>query len=95
MTQYEFEKEWSADADYVVCHTSGSTGMPKEICLDKEMMRRSARRTNDFFGITSESRLHTCLDFNYIASKMMTVRADVAGCRLTSETPSNRPLQDR
>lgn len=94
MNQQEFEKEWNNDSDFVVCHTSGSTGIPKEIHLKKEFMRQSARRTNDFFQINSESRLHTCLDFQYIASKMMTVRADMAKCMLTSETASNRPLQE-
>lgn len=94
MTQLEFEKEWKDEMDYVVCHTSGSTGKPKEIRLSKDFMRESARRTNEFFGIISSSRLHTCLDFRYIASKMMVVRADEAKCRLTSETPSNRPLGD-
>lgn len=94
MTQKEFEKEWSDDKDYVVCHTSGSTGTPKEIKLSKEFMRKSAQRTNDFFAINSNSHLHTCLDFKYIASKMMTVRADVANCLLTSESPSNRPLAE-
>lgn len=92
MTQFEFEKEWNDDLDYVVCQTSGSTGKPKEIRLSKEFMRESARRTNEFFGIISTSRLHTCLDFRYIASKMMVVRADEAKCSLTSEEPSNRPL---
>ncbi len=57
-------------------------------------MRHSAKRTNDFFNIVSSSRLHTCLDFKYIASMMMTVRADEAKCLLTSEHPSSRPLED-
>ena len=92
MNQEEFEKIWHDDSEYVVCFTSGSTGEPKEIRLSKEFMRKSAVRTNKFFGISQESRLHTCLDFIYIASKMMTVRADEAGCLLTSEIPSSRPL---
>ena len=92
MTQIEFEKLWHNASEYVECHTSGSTGEPKEIRLSKEFMRYSARRTNEFFGIVAESRLHTCLDFKYIASMMMTVRAEEAGCRLTSEEPSSRPL---
>lgn len=92
MTQEEFEKIWHDDSEYVECFTSGSTGKPKEIKLSKEFMRKSAERTNNFFKITKESRLHTCLDFIYIASKMMTVRADVAECKLTSEEPSSRPL---
>lgn len=94
MTQKEFEEIWHDDSDTVVCHTSGSTGTPKEIRLSKDYMRQSAKRTNNFFGITGESHLHTCLDFKYIASMMMVVRADVASCRLTSEVPSSRPLAD-
>ena len=94
MTQEEFEKEWLDSCDTVACHTSGSTGTPKEIRLPKAFMRESARRTNSFFGITETSRLHTCLDFCYIASKMMLVRAEEAKCRLTSEFPSSMPLKD-
>lgn len=94
MNQKEFEVIWHSNAEGVVCHTSGSTGDPKEIILTKDFMRQSARRTVNFFGINSDSRLHTCLDFDYIASKMMTVRSDVAKCLLTSETPSNRPLTE-
>ncbi len=92
MTQEEFERIWNDDSDYVECQTSGSTGIPKKIKLKKDFMRRSAMRTNKFFGISGSSRLHTCLDFKYIASKMMTVRADVAKCLLTSELPSSKPL---
>ncbi len=94
MTQLEFEKIWHDDSEYVICHTSGSTGIPKEIKLSKEFMRESARRTNEFFGIIEDSHLHTCLDFCFIASKMMLVRADEAKCILSSELPSNRPLGD-
>ncbi len=94
MTQNEFENIWKDDTDYVECQTSGSTGKPKAIRLLKDFMRKSAKRTNEFFKITSSSRLHTCLDFDYIASKMMTVRADVADCTLTSEKPSSKPLGD-
>lgn len=92
MTQQEFEKIWNNSEDSILCHTSGSTGIPKEILISKEFMRESARRTNDFFSIDEKSHLHTCLDFKYIASMMMTVRADEARCRLTSEIPSSRPL---
>ena len=94
MNQQEFERIWLDENDYVECHTSGSTGKPKKIRLSKEFMRSCAEKTNLFFGIDACSRLHTCLDFKYIASMMMTVRADVAGCLLTSEHPSLQPLAD-
>lgn len=92
MTQDEFFEGWSLEAPELVAHTSGSTGKPKEIRLPGEIVIASARRTNRFFGITSESRLHVPLDFNYIAAKMMGVRTALAGATLTSEPPSNRPL---
>lgn len=92
MTPEEFLAEWEDDAPYITAHTSGSTGAPKRILLDKEMVRRSAWRTIDFFGLDKSSRLHLCLDAAYIAGKMMLVRAAECGARITYETPSNRPL---
>lgn len=92
MTPEEFTSEWLNDAPYVEVNTSGSTGKPKRIKLSKELMVASARRTIDFFGLTSESRLHSCLSADYIAGKMMIVRGAVCGADVTFETPSNRPL---
>lgn len=92
MTVEEFVEEWSDGRDYVVAHTSGSTGTPKEIRLKKSDMTVSAEMTNRFFGVTPESRLMLCLSPDYIAGKMMIVRALTAKARLLVETPSNRPL---
>ena len=46
-----FLKNWFDDTDFVTTHTSGSTGIPKEIRLAKTAMRNSARMTNTFFGL--------------------------------------------
>lgn len=88
-----FEKEWMSAEDYVLAHTSGSTGAPKEIRLPKSDMRVSARATNRFFGIGRDSILFSPLSAGYIAGKMMIARACEAGCTLYVENPSNRPLQ--
>ena len=89
----EFMEEWrDAATPYIIARTSGSTGVPKSIRLDKEFVKQSALRTNRFFNITEGSRLHSCVAADYIGGKMMAVRADVAGCRFTWERPSNRPL---
>lgn len=92
MTFDDFIKEWRSDATWIVAHTSGSTGTPKEIRLEKGFVRQSACRTNSFFNISSESRLHSCVSPDFIGGKMMAVRSEIAGCRLTWETPSNTPL---
>lgn len=85
----EFMSLWQDDRDYVEVRTSGSTGVPKVIRLLKDDMRMSARATNLRFGITSVSTLMLPLPMDYIAGKMMAVRAAEAGCRLIVQKPSN------
>ncbi len=85
----DFAYEWLSDSDYIVAHTSGSTGTPKEILLPKADMTVSARATNQRFSITSQSTLAAPLSINYIAGKMMWVRAHEAGCNLLEMPVSN------
>lgn len=87
-----FVEEWLDEKDYVIGHTSGSTGTPKEIRLLKSDMRQSARMTNQFFSLDSGSRFFLCLSPDYIAGKMMIVRAMEAGAAIVEEKPSNQPL---
>lgn len=88
-----FLEQWGDSRPYIVAHTSGSTGRPKEIHLLKADMSHSARLTNKAFGITSQSHLVCPLSADYIAGKMMIVRAIEAQCRLDMEPPSNEPLR--
>ena len=87
-----FVEEYFNDADYIVAHTSGSTGTPKEIHLQKSDMKVSAANTNRFFGIGPDSVLYLNLSPDYIAGKMMIVRALEANAQLIEETPSNDVL---
>lgn len=90
-----FLQEWHDNSrSCITAHTSGSTGKPKTILLPKEMVLRSAIRSNIHFGITSSSRLHLALSADYIAGKMLIARALTANCKLTFESPSQYPLSD-
>lgn len=82
MTINDFISDWHSSSPYIVAHTSGSTGEPKEIRLLKSDMEVSARATNRYFGISASSVLALPLSPDYIAGKMMIVRALLAGCRL-------------
>lgn len=93
MTYEEFFDIWDNGSDCVECRTSGSTGKPKCIMLPKSEMARSARRTIEFFGLTGDSHLHSCIAADFIGGRMMAVRARLTGAVLTWEKPSNRPLQ--
>lgn len=88
----EFINEWLSDSPYISAHTSGSTGAPKPIALLKSDMRCSANATNRYFGITADSTLVLPLSVDYIAGKMMIVRAIEAGCTLAIEPPSMTPI---
>ena len=91
----EFLAQWTDGKDYIVAHTSGSTGKPKEIHLLKSDMVRSAEATCRVFGINSDSLLALPLSVDYIAGKMMVVRAIVSGASLWVCKPSNRISDNR
>lgn len=92
MTFEEFIKEWRSEKTTITAFTSGSTGTPKSIELDKEFVKESAMRTNAFLNIGCGSHLHSCVAPDFIGGKMMAVRAELANCQFSFETPSNRPL---
>lgn len=87
-----FLAEWEADVPTIEVHTSGSTGKPKTIHLSKADMLTSAAATCRQFGIGSGSVLALPLSVDYIAGKMMVVRALVSGAKLYVEQPSSRPF---
>lgn len=87
-----FIEEFLNDKKYIVAYTSGSTGEPKEIHLLKSDMRASAKLTNEYFGLNEDSVFYLNLSPNYIAGKMMIVRALELGAKIIEEEPSNQPL---
>ena len=89
---YLFLKEWFSPTPTIRLHTSGSTGVPKEITVRKEQMLQSARMTCDFFQLKKGDKALLCLPLDYIAGKMMVVRAICAGLDLYPVEPSGHPL---
>ena len=51
MSLEEFLEEWHNDSPYVRVQTSGSTGVPKSMLVEKSRMLASARITCDFLGL--------------------------------------------
>lgn len=89
----DFLIEWRNASPQVRLQTSGSTGTPKVFFADKERLRASARMTCDFLGLREGGTALLCLSCDYIAGKMMVVRAEERGLRLVEVAPSNRPLE--
>ena len=91
MTLDEFLAEWRSDSPTVMVHTSGSTGAPKPMLVEKRRMEASARITCDFLGLRQGDTALLCLPLDYIAGKMMVVRALTCGLRLVTTTPCSKP----
>lgn len=90
----EFLLDWLDRHDYIKVRTSGSTGHPKEIKIKKEAMVKSAIATGDFFDLTPGKKVLHCLPSNFIAGKMMIVRAIVLGLELDMVEPAAFPRID-
>ena len=92
MTIDEFLKQWNDGNDCLLVHTSGSTGLPKPLWVEKARMRASARMTCDFLGLKAGDTALLCMPLDYIAGKMMVVRALERGLRLICVAPSGHPM---
>lgn len=87
-----FLDEWNNDSEYVEVKTSGSTGEPKRMMVEKRRMLNSARITCDFLGLKPGDTALLCMSTDYIAGKMMVVRSIERGLKLISVEPSGHPL---
>jgi O-succinylbenzoic acid--CoA ligase len=89
----EFIHQWLSPPEHIEVRTSGSTGTPKVTMLRKEQFVHSARMTCQHFGLKEGSSMLLCLSTNYIAGKMMVVRAFVSGANLLTVPPTGNPLE--
>lgn len=94
MTIADFLAEWHQDSPTVLVHTSGSTGQPKPLWVEKRRMEASARITCDFLGLKEGDTALLCMSLDYIAGKMMVVRSLLRGLRLIVVEPDGHPLRN-
>lgn len=90
---FDFVREWLDDNDTITVSTSGSTGRPKKISLLKKNMVQSALLTRQYFGLKKDMKAMLCMPVDYIAGKMMIVRAFVSGYNLITVPPSANPFR--
>ena len=94
MSLEEFLSEWNDSSDRLLVHTSGSTGKPKPLWVEKRRMVASAHITCKFLGLKAGDTALLCMPLDYIAGKMMVVRALTCGLRLLTVPPTSHPLAD-
>ncbi|MFV5693768.1 AMP-binding protein [Flavobacterium sp. LT1R49] len=88
----DFILDWFDKKSYIELNTSGTTGSPKIIQMDKQAMVNSALATGDFFDLRPGDKALHCLPTKYIAGKMMFVRGFILGLDMDFVAPSSHPL---
>ncbi|MCK5782471.1 MAG: AMP-binding protein [Flavobacteriales bacterium] len=88
-----FLQEWWDDNSFITAETSGSTGIPKKIVLDKEKVINSAKATGTYFKLKKGDNALLCMSPKYIAGKLMIVRSMVWEMKLICIEPSSSPLK--
>jgi len=86
-----FMIDWLSGGADMVSTTSGSTGNPKTITINKEFVKKSANTTCDFFDLKKGDVALLCLPVKYIAGKLMVVRAMERHLNLYCVEPSLTP----
>jgi O-succinylbenzoic acid--CoA ligase len=90
----EFILDWFNSNSFISVTTSGTTGAPKKIKIDKQAMVFSALATAEFFDLKATNRVLNCLSTNYIAGKMMLIRSFVLGFEMDFVKPTSNPLKN-
>jgi len=89
----KFCQDWLAGRPAFIIQTSGSTGDPKSIVLQRGQMEASARQTIDALQLKAGDTSLICLDTKYIAGQMMLVRSLMAEMNIVAVEPSANPLE--
>jgi len=76
---------------FILCKTSGSTGEPKVIKLEKASLLNSVNLTKDYFNLKPGYSAISFLPMNFIAGKMMLLRAMVIGLNLQLNRATSNP----
>ncbi len=90
---FHFLNDWFNDAETMTLQTSGSTGVPKTIQVRKQQMTESALATCSILNLHEGQHALLCLSVNFVAGKMMVIRALIAGLELHLVAPNGYPLQ--
>lgn len=90
-----FLLDWLNESyETIKLRTSGTTGAPKEIFVEREKMVASANFTGETFKLPPKSRVLCCIPANNVAGRMMLIRAMVLGWHLDLVEPKVKALDE-
>ena len=90
---YDFIERWLSGEQEFRLQTSGSTGVPKVISVQKNQLSSSAAMTGKALNLGQGTRALVCLNVDYVAGVMMLVRGMELDWELTIVEPTSNPLK--
>jgi len=84
-------KKWAKNTLSFALHSSGSTGDPKEIKLDRSLLQWSAMGTKSALNLGDNISILCCLPIEKTGGFMQLIRALVWNCPIHFVTPTNDP----
>lgn len=90
---FSFLLQWLDHNSSIIALSSGSSGQPKQLQLSKQHMVNSALKTGAFLNLKNGDSALLCLSADYIAGKMMLVRAMTLGLNIFITAPADVPLK--
>lgn len=87
-----FCREWLSSKKEFIQQTSGSTGVPKKITINRRQMEASAKFTCEALQLHPGMHALICVNVDFIAGKMMLIRCLEHGMHMTIIPPSANPL---
>lgn len=88
----DFLLDWLDQNETIYLETSGTTASPTRMLYKKQALVNSAIATGNFFNISVGDKALHCLPANFIAGKMMLIRAMILGFSLDLVSPSKNPF---
>jgi len=89
-----FIQDWQSGQELFSQHTSGSTGNPKLIEINRTQMMASAMMTIKALNLNPKMNSLLCLSPDYIAGKMMIVRSLINKMNIITAEPAVNPITD-
>ena len=86
----DFILDWLDNSDSI--YLSASISKKNKILVKKQSLVSSAISTGDFLKVSVGDRALHCLPTNYIAGKMMLIRALILGLEIDLISPSKKPF---
>ena len=88
----DVRKRWRNDSLFFDIKTSGSTGMPKVIQLEKRRMIASAEMSLEYFGLSKGDRVLLALPADRVGGMMLIVRSIIGELDLQAVEPKLNPF---